>query len=157
MLQTGTRDYSRGYPALLDIGKSHVFVGEPEADEVHEDDAAIAVTEAICGENLEHAGPSEGKIQIFSAIDGLFCVNSDALRQINRVDDYTVACRPNYTRVSKGEKVSGARIVPLLTKRENVDKAVAIEGKLSCIHRPFIQEAKKWNHHHGQRGVLRSH
>ena len=113
-------------PALLDIGKSHIFVWEPEADEVHEDDAAQALTEAICGPNLRYSGPSEGKFLITSAIRGLFCVNSEALRAINSVPDYTVACRPGHTVVSEGEKLSGARIIPLVTKRENVEKAVAI-------------------------------
>ena len=113
-------------PILLDMGKSHIFVWEPEADEVHEDDAAIALTKAICGDNIEYSAPTEGKTKISSAINGLFCVNSQALKLINRVEDYTVACRNNYTQVSKGETVSGARIVPLVTKRENVEKAVAI-------------------------------
>jgi hypothetical protein len=112
--------------SLLDIGKSHIFIWEAAANEVHEDDAALALAKAICGENLTYSGPSEGKMQICSAIDGLFHVNREALKKINSVDDYTVACRPDYTRVAKGEKLSGARIVPLVTKRENVEKAVAI-------------------------------
>ena len=100
--------------------------GEPEAGEVHEDDAATAVTEAMCGENVTYSGPSEGKTSISSAIDGLFCLNREALKQINMVDDYTIACRPGYTRVSKGDKLAGARIIPLITKRKNVDEAMRI-------------------------------
>jgi hypothetical protein len=113
-------------PVLLDMGKSHIFVWEPEADEVHEDDAAVALTKAICGENVEYSAPSEGKTKISSTVKGLFCVNSQALKLINRVEDYTVACRNNYTQVAKDETVAGARIVPLVTKRKNVEKAVAI-------------------------------
>jgi molybdenum cofactor synthesis domain-containing protein len=114
-------------PALLRIGKSHIFAWEPEADEVHEDDAALAAAEAICGENLIYdRKPSEGKIQVCSAIDGLFRVNREALKQINSVGDYTIACLPNDTLVKKGEKLCGARIVPLVTKRANVEKAVSI-------------------------------
>jgi molybdenum cofactor synthesis domain-containing protein len=113
-------------PALLDIGKSHIFVWEPEANEVHEDDAAIALTEAMCGDGLKYTGPNEGKMQISAAINGLFRVNSEALREINHVMDYTVACRPGNTPVFAGEKLSGARIVPLVTARANVEEAVAI-------------------------------
>ena len=113
-------------PVLLDMGKSHIFVWEPGADEVHEEDAALAIAEAICGPNVTYSGPSEGKYLISSGIHGLFCVNSEALIDINCVPDYTIACRPGHTVVSKGEKLSGARIVPLVTKRENVEKAVAI-------------------------------
>ena len=113
-------------PALLDIGKSHIFVWEPEADEVHEDDAAIALTEAMCGPGIRYSGPSEGKMQINAAHAGLFTVNSAALLAINSVPDYTVATRPKLIRVAEGEKLAGARIVPLVTKRENVECAVAI-------------------------------
>jgi molybdenum cofactor synthesis domain-containing protein len=114
-------------PGLLKIGKEHVFVWEPEADEVHEDDAALALAEVICGENLTYdKKPSEGKVQVNAASDGLFIVNRDALKKINRVGDYTVACRPNFTKVTAGEKLCGLRIVPLVTKRSNVDEAVRI-------------------------------
>jgi molybdenum cofactor synthesis domain-containing protein len=113
-------------PALLDMGKSHVFVWEPEADEVHEDDAAVALTEALCGPGLCSTGPSEGKMQISASLKGLFVLNGEALREINLVDDYTVACRPGFTPVDAGDKLAGARIVPLVTKRGNVERAVAI-------------------------------
>jgi molybdenum cofactor synthesis domain-containing protein len=113
-------------PQLLNMGKEHIFAWEPEADEVHEDDSAVALTEAMCGENISYTGPSEGKMQINSDIDGVFCLNSKAMHAINSVPDYTVACLPGYMPVKKGQKLAGARIVPLVTKRENVDKAVAI-------------------------------
>lgn len=113
-------------PAMLDMGKSHVFVWEPKVGEVHEDDAAAAMTEAMCGENVTYSGPSEGKTSISSTIDGMFCLNREALKQINMVDDYTIACRPGYTRVSKDDKLAGARIIPLVTKRKNVNEAMRI-------------------------------
>ena len=127
-------------PELLDIGKTRVFVWEPEKDEVHEDDAGLAVTEAICGGNISFSGASEGKFQINSEIDGLFCLNAEALRAINSVPDFTVASRPGYTAVSKGEKLAGARIVPLVTKRENVDLAVkqALESAPVMCVKPYL-------------------
>lgn len=113
-------------PEFLSIGKEHIYVWEPEADEVHEDDAAIALTRAMCGENVAYSGPSEGKMQINSQGDGVFCLNSAVLRAINSVPDYTVACLPGYMPVKQGQKLCGARIVPLVTKRENVDRAVRL-------------------------------
>lgn len=113
-------------PVLLDMGKEHIYVWEPEADEVHEEDAALALTEAMCGPGVSWSGPSEGKMTVTADIDGLFTVDSAALRRINLVPDYTVACLPGNTRVDKGRKLVGARIVPLVTKRENMEAAVAI-------------------------------
>ena len=116
-------------PQLLDIGKSHIFIWDPESDEVHEDDAAMALTDVICDDSIKVTGPSEGKMTLSAATDGLLCIEPNALRNINSVDDYTVATRKNYIPVKAGEKVAGARIVPLVTKRENVNKAVAISQK----------------------------
>lgn len=117
-------------PELLDIGKSHVYVWEPEADEVHEDDAALALAEVICDGNVVFdKKPVEGKIQLNAAADGLFCVKSDVLKQINSVPDFTIACLMNHTKVKKGQKLCGLRIVPLVTQRRNVDEAVRIASE----------------------------
>ena len=149
ILETGFKGvrFHRGHvisaediPAMLDIGKTHVFVWEPGVNEVHEDDAARELVTVMCGENLVYTGPVEGKFQISSAIDGVFCVNSEALRLINCVEHYTVATRPGYSPVSVGEKLSGARIVPLVTKRVNVDLAVGIAEKnapVLCV-KPYV-------------------
>lgn len=133
ILDTGFKGvkFSRGHviteediPEFLNIGKEHIYVWEPEADEVHEDDAAKALTAVMCGENLDVTGPREGKMQISAACDGLYVLDRAALRKINSIPDYTVASLPAYYPVKKGQKISGARIVPLVTKRENVEKAV---------------------------------
>lgn len=122
-------------PELLKIGKSHIFVWEPEADEVHEEDAAIALAAVIASDTVagRDEKPSEGKLTLTAGIDGLFVVDSQALRAINRVGDYTVATLPSFTPVKKGDRLCGLRIVPLVTKRENVEKAVAIARENSPV------------------------
>ena len=127
-------------PELLNIGKSHIFIWDPAADEVHEDDAGLAIAKVLCGDNLTFSGPQEGKYQVSALKKGLFYVNSQALKKINSIGDYTVACRPNRTAVSAGESVAGARIVPLVTKRDNVTKAVKIATKYAPVLelKPFL-------------------
>ncbi len=121
-------------PALKDIGKDHIFVWEPEADEVHEDDAAATLTAALCGEGVTYSGPSEGKMTVAAAADGLFRLDREGLRAINRVPDYTVATLRGDIAVKAGTKLCGARIVPLVTKRRNVDEAV----ELAKTHFPVL-------------------
>ena len=125
--------FRRGYvvaeediPELKKIGKEHIFVWEPGADEVHEEDAAVALCEALCADGLLRSAPSEGKVSVSAGADGLFCINSAALREINSVPDYTVATIPHFCPVKAWDRLAGARIVPLVTKRENVDAAVRI-------------------------------
>jgi len=112
-------------PALLDIGKSHVFIWEAEADEVHEDDAALAAAEAVCGPGIDYdKTPSEGKVFMYAMHDGLFAVNREALRHLNAIGDYTLVAIPDMFSVTEREKLGGLRIIPLVTKRANVDTLV---------------------------------
>ena len=112
-------------PAMLDIGKSHVFVWEPGRD-VHEDECALACAEAAQNLNVTHdTNPSEGKVLFYAQTSGLFRVNCDALRRINCVEDYTITCLPDCFEVTQGQKLGGVRIIPLVTARENVAAAVS--------------------------------
>ncbi len=120
-------------PELKKIGKDHIYVWEPGADEVHEDDAALALTEAMCGDGVRFSGPSEGKMTIKADRAGLFALDREALKAINMVDDYTVACIPGFTRVTEGQTLAGARIVPLVTKRRNVDAAVGLAKRAAPV------------------------
>jgi len=49
-------------PRMLDIGKKTVFVWEPEAGELHEEDAALRMSAAVGAPNSHYEGPSEGKM-----------------------------------------------------------------------------------------------
>lgn len=118
---------------LLDMGKYHVFVWEEGADEVHEEDAALAITRAIAGQNIAFNGPSEGKCQLYSTVKGLFKVNAEGLRRINRVPDFTIPSLPGNTPVQENGKLAGARIVPLVTNRANVEEAVRIAGEYAPV------------------------
>ncbi len=111
---------------LLDIGKAHVFVWDPEADEMHEEEAALLVTEAAVGPNVSYAGPSQGKYVLRAETDGLLRVNSEGLLHLNRVPDYTIASLPDHMPIKSGMQFAGIRIVPLVTARAHVEEAVRI-------------------------------
>ncbi len=120
-------------PELKKIGKDHIYVWEPEADEVHEDDAALWLTQELCGDGVVFSGPSEGKMTIKASRRGLFVINRAGLKAINMVDDYTVATIPNYYTVEEGQNLAGARIVPLVTRRRNVDAAVGLAKRYAPV------------------------
>ena len=124
-------------PKLMDIGKYHVFVQEPQdAHLVHEEDAGRMISQAICGPNVHFTTPSEGKYTLYSTIDGLFILERQALRAINLVPDVTVACRPSRTMVHAGERLAGARIIPLSTDTCNVQQVQRI-ASAACA--PVLQ------------------
>jgi hypothetical protein len=60
-------------------------------DQLHEDDAALRIAPAICGDNLTWTEPSEGKSNIVSRRDGLFKVDSRGLMRINMLGNIIVS------------------------------------------------------------------
>ena len=120
---------------LKDIGKDHIYVGELEENQVHEEDAISELIPKTLGDNIEYSKPSEGKINLKAKTEGLFLINSQGLKKINSVGDYTLATIPNYSKVEIGEKLVGARIVPLWTERNQVDQAI----KIAEENRPIFQ------------------
>lgn len=105
------------------IGKDHIYVGQLEENQVHEEDAVAELVPKLLGENVKASDVSEGKISLLSSCDGLLVINSDGLYALNITGDYTIASKKNFITVKVGEKLAGARIVPLWTDRSEVEKA----------------------------------
>lgn len=112
--------------ALKNIGKDHIYVGELEDDQVHEEDAISEIADMLFGENIERSDVSEGKINLTSKVKGLFVIDRALLRKINEIEDYTITCKKSYTKVEESDRLAGARIVPLWTERGQVEKAKEI-------------------------------
>lgn len=112
---------------LKRLGKESLFVLDIKEGEMHEDDAAYAIARALAGNGIELAGePSEGKINLVAAKDGLLKVNIKALAEFNMLGDVMCATMHNNSIVKKGQVVAGTRAIPLVVKRRVVEKAVAI-------------------------------
>lgn len=112
---------------LQRLGKDHLYVLNMAEDEMHEDDAAYALANALMGEGLAMQGePKEGKINIIAARDGLLKVNKNALFQFNMLGEVACASLHSNTLVKKGQMVAGTRAVPLVVKRPIVEEAVKI-------------------------------
>ncbi|MBO4903196.1 MAG: molybdopterin-binding protein [Lachnospiraceae bacterium] len=107
-------------PLLLNIGKRHVYIWEDTAGEIHEEEAAKRMAEMIGLENAHYGPPKEGKIVLTSGISGLYRVNTKLLKKINSIEDITIATLPDHYPVKKGTKVASMRIIPLVTKEENI-------------------------------------
>lgn len=118
---------------LKDIGKDHIYVGELEENQVHEEDAIAEVAPLLIGENISLSDPSEGKISFKSKSYGLFTINRHALLELNERGIYTFATINSYSVVNEGDKLVGGRIVPLFTEREEVDLIIDIAKKYSPI------------------------
>lgn len=109
---------------LKRLGKDHVFILELGADEIHEDEAAILLAEALCGPGVTRSlTPVEGKISFRAFRNGLLRINAETLYQLNLLGDIMCATLHNYTPVQQGECVAATRLIPLVAKRELVEQA----------------------------------
>lgn len=107
---------------LLSIGKEHIYVWEENEDEIHEDEAAIRIAKAVMGKNIRFTEPQEGKTVLLATERGLLRIKSSLLYEINLIEDVTVPSLPNNFRIEKEQKIAAARIVPLVTKEENIQR-----------------------------------
>jgi len=110
---------------LQRLGKEHLFVLEIKEDEIHENDAALAIANALAGDGVKMEGePSEGKINLIAARDGLLYIKQEALLEFNMLGDVMCATVHNNTVVKKGQLVAGTRAIPLVVKRDIIEQAV---------------------------------
>jgi molybdenum cofactor synthesis domain-containing protein len=118
-------------PRLKQIGKEHLFVLHVGDDEMHEDDAAYALAEALMGEGVAmQGGPNEGKIALIADRDGLLKIEQDALLQFNMQGDVLCSTLHGNTVVKKGRVIAGTKAVPLVVPRATVKEAVSIANQV---------------------------
>lgn len=119
---------------LKRLGKEHLYVLHMGPDELHEDDAAIRLANALAGPGVVfNEQPAEGKINLKAAHRGLLKVDVDALTEFNLVANVTCASRHNNSVVQKGETLAGTRAIPLIIDRSDVEQAVGVAKNAGSI------------------------
>jgi molybdenum cofactor synthesis domain-containing protein len=109
------------------MGKNQLYVIDLDGDEIHEDQAAAILADALAGDGIIWKDePREGKIKLLAEKDGLFRVDTAALAAFNMVDEVMCATLHNHTIVKKGELVAATRAIPLIMKRTPIERAAAI-------------------------------
>ena len=118
-------------PVLLSMGKRSLYVWELEEGMVHEDDAARRMAALVAGPGTEAAGePSEGKVNVRAATDGVLLVDSAHLEAVNSVDEVMVATRRGGFAVRAGDLLAGTRVIPLVIAEERLAEAAGPEPLL---------------------------
>ena len=120
-------------PHLLNIGKEHIYLLELNENQIHENEAAQRLANAVGGTNTCYEEPSEGKVQIVAAQDGLLKVNREGLTKINSVDYIVVSTLHGNRLVKTGEKLAGVKVVPLIVDSKTIDTVEKIAGEYQDI------------------------
>lgn len=115
-------------PALLEIGKEHIYVLEIDEDHLHENDAAERLVSFCENDYMERTEIKEGKIELIASCDGFFQVDVEKLEKINYQDEVMMATRMGNLPVKKGDKLAGMRVIPLVVEKSKLDTVAKIAG-----------------------------
>ncbi|MDR1704958.1 MAG: molybdopterin-binding protein [Clostridiales bacterium] len=115
-------------PALLDMGKEHVYIWELAPGQLHENDAAEILCGICRGAHISRSEVKEGKIDLTAETDGLFTLDKDKLNRINSLGQIAIAARHDNFPVKAGDALAGMRVVPLVIRGERLNAAREIGG-----------------------------
>ena len=116
-------------PALLSVGKEHLFVWEKKEGMLHENEAAEILYKISAGGHMHGSEIKEGKIELIADCDGLLKIRRDALQAVNSLGEMMIASRHGDFPVRKGDKIAGTRIIPLVIEKEKMDRAEEAAGE----------------------------
>lgn len=111
---------------LRSMGRENLSVMELSPGDVHEDDAAMQLGEALCGENLSVTPPAEGRCNLVAEASGMLCYLAETVNRVNQDPDWVLSALAPNRPVLKGQVVAGFRIRPLVLEDYRVERAVAV-------------------------------
>lgn len=116
-------------PALLSVGKEHLYVWEKQEGILHENEAAEILYRISADEHMHGSDIKEGKIELIADCDGVLKIRRDALMAVNSLGEMMIASRHGDFPVRKGDKIAGTRIIPLVIEKSKMDRAVEVAGE----------------------------
>ncbi len=121
-LVVGGRRWSKGrvlsaadltaFAADPSLGVGSVAVIVLEAGDLHEDDAALRLAAAVAGPGLTRRGPSQSRVDLLAAHDGVLHVRTTELERVNRIDPLEVFTRLDGSIVAAGDLVASVKVAP---------------------------------------------
>ncbi|MDR1363335.1 MAG: molybdopterin-binding protein [Spirochaetaceae bacterium] len=113
-------------PMLLSMGRDNLFVEDDDGGPlgmIHEEEAARRLAALCMNRGIRRSEPVEGKIELFSEIDGLFRIDLKRLTSLNSIPNIIIAARSSVSRVFAGDKLAGVKVVPLFIDEETLRNA----------------------------------
>ena len=107
-----------------------------EAGDLHEDEAACRLAEAIAGEGLTLRGPAESRVDLVAAADGVVHVDVAALERFNRIDPLEAFTLFDGQIVREGDLVASVKVAPHV-----VAAATVVAGERAVRGRPLVSVA----------------
>ena len=128
---------------LTAAGIARVIAARIEPGDLMEDEAAEQLARAITPDHLTLSEASTGRVNFYSAVDGLFVADRTAVDRINNLDPaITLACLADHVPVRSGDMVATFKIIPLAVSGAKVAAGVEILRRMPVFEvRPFLPHA----------------
>ena len=137
----GGRLISKGKPlssddlaALRSIGRTNLYVAEPEPGDVSEDEAASRIGHAICGSHLQVTRPASGRVNLRAETLGVLRVEVAHLDRLNEINGLAIATRPANSVIRPRQTAVTVKIIPFALPEESVRLA----ERLGAEHEPLL-------------------
>ena len=125
---------------LLQAANIETIIGARlEADDVHEDAAALSVAGLTAGDGVRVDNPFTGRSNLFAEHAGVLCVDEASVNRLNRIDEgLTFATLPAFAPVGAGRMIATAKIIPFALPKQVLETAAAEFPAGSVVSvRPF--------------------
>lgn len=110
----------------------------PEADDVHEDEAALRLAAAVAGAGLRLAGPIESRVDLRATAAGVVRIRIAALERLNRIDPLEVFTVFDGQVVAADDLVASVKIAPHLVPARVIEAGLRVVGRRPIVVvRPF--------------------
>lgn len=136
-LKKGTRLTDDHLEQLAGLGHERVMVAVLGPEDMHEDEAAATLAEALQTEALRVTRAVGGRVNLHAAVDGLLEIDAARLLALNSLPGITLATRPQHAILGPGQEstqVATLKIIPYAVRRSDVDYALA----LAAQHPPLL-------------------
>jgi molybdenum cofactor cytidylyltransferase len=139
-LRKGVRLGPEEITVLRKLGQTEVIAARLGAGDMHEDEAARAVAEALApnpvAAGLVLKAVGTGRVNIHAGVTGLAEVLADRIDALNSVDPMiTLATVPRWQRLAQGEMVATVKVIAYGVDRSSVE-AACLAGAKALRMRP---------------------
>lgn len=124
-------------------GMRQVWVTELEEGEIGEDEAVMAVAEAMCCGSVELRLAAGGRANLIATENCCALVDDDLLRQINCTSSIVIATVSNYRFAQAGERIATIKSAPFAVSQSQLETVLSILNERGAIlqARPITRDA----------------
>ncbi len=114
-------------------GMREVWVTELEDGEISEDEAVMAVAEAMCCGSIEIRLAAGGRANLIATEDCCALIDDELLKQINCTSSVVIATVPNYRYAQAGERLATVKSAPFAIARTQLEATLSILNERGAI------------------------